>query len=491
MSKIKFYGKLKRIIGPVIDVHFAKVDIPCIFDALCVERDNGELLHLEVQQLLGEGLVRCVALGPTDELRLSNPVWTEHEPLKFPVGPGILGRIFDTLGNPIDLGGPVEVADYWPIHRKPPRFDEQRVGGEIFETGIKAIDLLAPFPKGGKIGLFGGAGLGKTTLIGELFVNVVTKHNGIVVFAGVGERTREGNETWLLLEKSGRLKKRFIGIYGQMNEPPGIRLRAAHAAATVAEYFRDVEKTDVFFIIDNSFRFVQAGMELSALLGRLPSNVGYQPTLAYEMGALQERLGSSKNASVTSLEAIFIPADDKSDPAPVCIFHHMDATITFERRIAEEDIQPAIDPLACESNALSSRGANCVGSEHQRIAKEAQELLQRYQDLKDIIRILGVDELSYDDKVSVKRARKLERFLSQPFQILQIMGGTAGGVHVKRNDTLKGVAKILAGECDEWHEQAFLKSGTIENVKQNVVRIENENKKKDEQSEKGENHVAQ
>jgi F-type H+-transporting ATPase subunit beta len=451
-------GRVVRIVGPVLDVQFASGQAPEIYHALEVQLDDddGGTLVVEVQQVLGNHLVRTVAMGPTDGLRRGLLVRSTGAPITVPVGPGTLGRVLDVLGQPIDGNGPIEAAAYYPIHRPAPRLVEQVVEPRMFETGIKVIDLIAPFPKGGKIGILGGAGVGKTIIIQELIRNVAHEHGGLSVFAGVGERTREGNDLYQDLHERDVLGKVAL-VFGQMNEPPGARQRVALTGVTLAEFFRD-EGRDVLLFIDNIFRFTQAGSEVSALLGRLPSAVGYQPTLANEMGLLQERITSTRIGSITSLQAVFVPADDYTDPAPATTFAHLDATISLERTIMERGIFPAVDPLASTSRILD---AKVVGREHYETAREVQRVLQRYRELQEIIAILGIDELSEDDRQSVARARRLERFLSQPMYVAEAFTGLPGQ-YVPVAETVRGASEILAGRWDHVPEQAFLYVGRVE-----------------------------
>lgn len=454
MAEVK--GKITEIKGGVVDVNFPVEALPEIFDALEVERENGEVLVLEVEINLGEGEVRCVAMGSTDGLQRGMPVRGTGQPILVPVGQPTLGRVFNVLGKPIDGKGEVDAEVYYPIHRDAPPFDEQSTSVEVFETGIKVIDLIAPFTRGGKTGIFGGAGVGKTVIIMELIRSVATEHEGNSVFAGVGERTREGTQLYREMLESGVMDDTVM-VYGQMNEPPGVRLRVGLTGLAMAEKFRD-EGRDVLMFIDNIFRFSLAGAEVSALLGRMPSAVGYQPTLATEMGNLQERITSTKTGSITSMQAIYVPADDYSDPAPVTTFTHLDATIALERSIAEKGIYPAVDPLTSTSRILDP---HIVGEEHYEITRQVQEVLQRYKDLQDIIAILGMDELSEDDKVAVSRARKIERFFSQPFFVAEQFTNLPGR-YVPLEETIRGFRAILNGEYDHLPEEAFLMVGTID-----------------------------
>ncbi len=452
----KNIGTILEIKGVVLDVRFGD-DLPGIYNALEITRPDGTTLVAEVQQHLGDDKVRAVALDTTDGLSRGTDVVDTGAAISVPVGERTLGRIFNVLGDAIDEAGPVDAGERWPIHREPPAFDQLSPTSEIFETGIKVIDLLAPYVKGGKVGLFGGAGVGKTVLIQELIHNIAQEHGGLSVFAGVGERTREGNDLWLEMKESGVIAKTAL-VYGQMNEPPGARLRVALSGLTMAEYFRDVAGQDVLLFIDNIFRFVQAGSEVSALLGRMPSAVGYQPTLQTEMGNLQERITSTRAGSVTSVQAIYVPADDLTDPAPAASFAHLDATTVLNRSIAEKGIYPAVDPLDSTSRALS---ADIVGEEHYGVAIQVQEILQQYKDLQDIIAILGVDELTDEQKVTVSRARRIERFLSQPFNVAEAFTGTPGE-YVSLQDTVRGFKEIIEGKHDDLPEGAFLLVGTIE-----------------------------
>lgn len=456
-------GKITQVIGPVVDVRFESVDLPQIYTSLTVTNpsinNKPNNLVLEVSQHLGENTVRCVSMDTTDGLVRGQEVINTGSPIQMPVGKEVLGRILNVIGQPVDEAGPVAAKKFYPIHRASPEFVEQSTKVEMFETGIKVIDLLAPYSRGGKIGLFGGAGVGKTVLIMELINNVAMQHGGYSVFAGVGERTREGNDLWHEMKESGVLEKASL-VYGQMNEPPGARARVALSALTVAEYFRDDEGQDVLLFIDNIFRFTQAGSEVSALLGRIPSAVGYQPTLATEMGNLQERITTTSKGSITSVQAIYVPADDLTDPAPATTFAHLDATTVLSRQIAELGIYPAVDPLDSTSRILDPQ---VVGAEHYKIARRVQEVLQRYRDLQDIIAILGMDELSEEDKLTVARARKIQRFLSQPFFVAAQFTGLEGK-YVKLEDTIRGFKEVLDGKHDEIPEQAFYLVGTIEDA---------------------------
>jgi F-type H+-transporting ATPase subunit beta len=453
-------GKIKQVIGPVVDVYFES-ELPPIYTAITVTNptisDKENNLVLEVAQHLGENTVRCIAMDSTDGLVRGQDAINTGNQIMMPVGPETLGRILNVVGEPVDEAGPINAKKKYPIHRPAPEFREQSVNVTPFYTGIKVIDLLAPYVKGGKIGLFGGAGVGKTVLIMELINNVATHHGGYSIFAGVGERTREGNDLWMEMKESGVIGKTAL-VYGQMNEPPGARARVALSALSIAEYFRDEENQDVLMFIDNIFRFTQAGSEVSALLGRIPSAVGYQPTLATEMGELQERITSTNKGSITSIQAIYVPADDYTDPAPATTFTHLDATTNLSRQIAELGIYPAVDPLASTSRILDPR---IVGEEHYKVARQVQTILQRYKDLQDIIAILGMDELSEEDKLVVARARKIQRFLSQPFHVAEQFTGMKGKF-VKIEDTIRGFKEIIEGKHDDLPEQAFYLVGTIE-----------------------------
>jgi F-type H+-transporting ATPase subunit beta len=458
-------GRVVQILGGVVDVEFPAEDIPELFEAIEVQRQGKEPLILEVQKHIGDNWVRTVAMDATDGLQRGVPARATGAPIMVPVGPSTLGRIFNVLGHPVDEKGAVDAATHYPIHRAAPTFEEQSTRVEIFETGVKVIDLIAPFTKGGKTGIFGGAGTGKTVIIMELIRSVATEHEGNSVFAGVGERTREGTQLYREMLESGVMKDTVM-VYGQMNEPSGVRLRVALTALAMAEYFRD-QGRDVLLFVDNIFRFSMSGSEVSALLGRMPSAVGYQPTLATEMGELQERITSTRTGSITSMQAVYVPADDYSDPAPVATFTHLDATIALERSIVEKGIYPAVDPLGSTSRILDP---NIVGEEHYRTAREVQRVLQRYKDLQDIIAILGIDELSEDDKLVVARARKIERFFSQPFFVAERFTGIDGR-YVPLKDTVRGFREILDGKCDDLPEQAFMMAGTIEDVREKADRI--------------------
>lgn len=454
-------GKIVQVLGAVIDVEFPKeVGLPSIYDALLVTNPTIDAtqnnLTLEVAQHLGDSMVRCIAMDSSEGLVRGQEVIDTGAPISIPVGPKTLGRIMDVIGRPIDEIGTIDTDKRWSIHRPTPTFEEQSTSKEILETGIKVIDLLAPYVKGGKIGLFGGAGVGKTVIIMELINNIAKAHGGYSVFGGVGERTREGNDLWHEMKDSGVLDKAVL-VYGQMNEPPGARFRVGLSALTAAEYFRDEEGRDVLLFIDNIFRFVQAGSEVSALLGRMPSAVGYQPTLATDVGQLQERITSTTKGSITSVQAVYVPADDYTDPAPAVTFAHLDATTELNRAIAEKGIYPAVDPLTSSSTVLEP---GIVGDRHYEVARKVQQTLQRYKDLQDIIAILGMDELSENDKLVVSRARKIERFLSQPFHVAEAFTGTPGA-YVKLEDTINGFEELVNGKCDDLPEQAFYMVGTM------------------------------
>ncbi len=464
-------GRVVQVIGNVVDVEFSTGQLPAIFNALRIV-DEKELsaekleITVEVQQHLGENRVRTVAMQPTEGLVRGMKALDTGAPITVPVGRETLGRVINVLGEPVDNMGPVKADKRYPIHRPAPEFTQQSTKLEMFETGIKVVDLLEPYVRGGKVGLFGGAGVGKTVIIQELIHNIATKHGGFSVFAGVGERTREGNDLWLEMKESGVLAKAAL-IYGQMNEPPGVRLRVALTGLTVAEYFRDEEGQDVLLFIDNIYRYTLAGMEVSALLGRMPSAVGYQPTLASEMGNLEERITSTDKGSITSIQAIYVPADDYTDPGVATTFSHLDATTNLSRQIAELGIYPAVDPLDSTSRILDPR---VIGEEHYRVAKNVKEILQRYKDLQDIIAILGIDELSEDDKVTVARARKIQRFFSQPFHVAEQFTGRPG-VYVTLEETVKGFKRIVSGELDHVPEQAFYMAGGIEEVVKNAEKM--------------------
>ena len=453
-------GKITQIIGAVLDIKFTEGNLPEINDAIKVPTRDGKELVVEVSQHLGDDIVRCIAMGSTDGLVRGMDAIATGAPISVPVGENTLGRMFNVLGNPIDEIDPPTGVETWPIHRKAPAFEEQATSQEMLETGIKVVDLLCPYQKGGKIGLFGGAGVGKTVLIQELIHNIATEHGGYSVFTGVGERTREGNDLYYEMKESGVIDKTTM-VFGQMNEPPGARMRVALTGLTMAEYFRDKGGKDVLLFIDNIFRFTQAGSEVSALLGRMPSAVGYQPTLQTEMGALQERITSTKNGSITSVQAVYVPADDLTDPAPATTFAHLDATTVLERSIAELGIYPAVDPLASTSRILDPR---IIGQEHFEVARGVQEILQKYKELQDIIAILGMDELSEDDKLVVNRARKVQRFLSQPFFVAGQFTGL-DGKYVPIAETVRGFKEILEGKHDDVPESYFLNAGSIDEVR--------------------------
>ena len=451
-------GKIVQVMGPVVDVEFENQNLPSIKDALTVEL-NGRKLVMEVAQHTGNHTVRCIMLASSDGLSKDMEVTATGAGISVPVGKETLGRLFNVLGETIDKGEQLHDVKHWVIHRDPPTFEEQSPVVEILETGIKVIDLLAPYAKGGKIGLFGGAGVGKTVLIQELISNIATEHGGYSIFTGVGERSREGNDLWTEMKESGVLEKTAL-VFGQMNEPPGARMRVAETGLTMAEYFRDEEHQNVLLFIDNIFRFTQAGSEVSALLGRMPSAVGYQPTLATDMGELQERIASTKNGSVTSVQAVYVPADDLTDPAPATTFAHLDATTVLSRKIVEQGIYPAVDPLESSSRILE---ADVVGEEHYETARKVQEYLQKYKELQDIIAILGMEELSEEDKKVVARARKVQKFLSQPFHVAEVFTGIPGK-YVPLKETIRGFKMIVNGEMDEYPENAFFNVGTIDEV---------------------------
>lgn len=452
-------GKITQIIGAVLDIKFTEGNLPEINDAIKVPTRDGKELVVEVSQHLGDDIVRCIAMGSTDGLVRGMDAIATGAPISVPVGENTLGRMFNVLGNPIDEIDPPTGVETWPIHRKAPAFEEQATSQEMLETGIKVVDLLCPYQKGGKIGLFGGAGVGKTVLIQELIRNIATEHGGYSIFTGVGERSREGNDLWSEMKESGVLDKTAL-VFGQMNEPPGSRMRVAETGLTMAEYFRDEQHQNVLLFIDNIFRFVQAGSEVSALLGRMPSAVGYQPTLANEVGELQERIASTKNGSVTSVQAVYVPADDLTDPAPATTFAHLDATTVLSRKIVEQGIYPAVDPLESNSRILE---ADVVGEEHYEVARNVQAILQKYKELQDIISILGMEELSEEDKTTVYRARKVQRFLSQPFFVAENFTGIPGR-YVPLKETIRGFKAIIDGEMDQYPEAAFFNVGTIDDV---------------------------
>ena len=455
----KNVGKIIQVISAVLDIKFSEGNLPEINDAVEVPLKNGGKLVVEVAQHLGDDTVRCIAMGPTDGLVRGMDAIATGAPISVPVGENTLGRMFNVLGEPIDEVEPPQTEEKWAIHRPAPSFEEQATSQEMLETGIKVVDLLCPYQKGGKIGLFGGAGVGKTVLIQELIHNIATQHGGYSVFTGVGERTREGNDLYYEMKESGVIDKTTM-VFGQMNEPPGARMRVAETGLTMAEYFRDQEHRDVLLFIDNIFRFVQAGSEVSALLGRMPSAVGYQPTLATEMGELQERIASTKEGSVTSVQAVYVPADDLTDPAPATTFAHLDATTVLSRKIVEQGIYPAVDPLESSSRILE---ADVVGEEHYEVANKVIAILQKYKELQDIIAILGMEELSDEDKATVMRARKIQRFLSQPFFVAETFTGIPGK-YVPLKETIRGFKMIIDGEMDEYPEWAFFNVGTIDDV---------------------------
>ncbi|MBN1955368.1 MAG: F0F1 ATP synthase subunit beta [Anaerolineae bacterium] len=457
-------GKVVQVKGAVVDIEFAPQDLPEIYSAVEIPMD-GKPLVLEVEQQLPGNWVRCVAMDTTDGLQRGMPAYTSNTPISVPVGPATLGRIFNVLGEPIDKRGPVEAAEFYPIHRLAPPYEEQAAFSEFFETGMKVIDLIAPFTRGGKTGIFGGAGVGKTVVIAELMYTIAKYHGGVSVFGGVGERSREGTEFFQSLTEMG-VMDRAVMIFGQMNEPPGVRFRVGLTALTMAEYFRD-QGTDVLLFIDNIYRFVMAGMEVSALLGRMPSAVGYQPTLGTDMGELQERITSTRQGSITSMQAVYVPADDYSDPGPVTTFAHLDATITLERRLASQGLYPAVDPLTSSSRILEPR---IVGQEHYQTAREVQRVLQRYQDLQDIIAILGVEELSEEDKLTVSRARKVQRFLTQPMHVAERFTGWSGA-YVPIQETIRGFRGILEGQYDDLPEDAFYMIGPIEDARERAKNL--------------------
>ncbi|MFP4198266.1 MAG: F0F1 ATP synthase subunit beta [Halanaerobium sp.] len=461
-------GRVVQVIGPVVDIEFPDGKVPKIYNAIKIENEENDIdLTCEVMQQLGDDRVKTVAMSSTDGLVRGMEAVDTGDPISTPVGEAVLGRVFNVLGDTIDNRGEVGTDERMPIHRPAPKFEEQESTTELFETGIKVIDLLAPYTRGGKVGLFGGAGVGKTVLIQELINNIATEHGGYSVFSGVGERTREGNDLWLEFQEADILDKVAM-VFGQMNEPPGARMRVGLTGLTMAEYFRDEAGQDVLLFIDNIFRFIQAGSEVSALLGRMPSAVGYQPTLAYDVGTLQERITSTKKGSITSVQAVYVPADDLTDPAPATTFAHLDATTVLSRDIVEKGIYPAVDPLDSTSNILDPR---ILGEEHYNVAREVQEILQEYKDLQDIIAILGMDELSEEDKIVVNRARRIERFLSQPFFVAEQFTGTPGQ-YVELDDTIRGFKGILEGRYDDLPEEAFYMVGTIEDAVEKAKQLE-------------------
>ena len=461
-------GKVVQVIGTVVDIEFPPDGLPTLFNALEID-NQGEKLVLEVEQHIGNNWVRCLALGPTEGLARGVEADDTGNPVSVPVGPETLGRLFDVTGTPLDNLGPVEAGQVWPIHRAPPPFEEQGTGTEILETGIKVFDLVTPFLKGGKIGAYGGAGVGKTVIIMELIRNIAQVHKGVSVFSGVGERSREGNDLWHEMQDSGVMGNTVL-VFGQMNEPPGVRARIGLTGLTMAEYFRDEQSQDVLLFIDNIYRYILAGMEVSALLGRMPSAVGYQPTLGTEMGALEERITSTTKGSITSFQAIYVPADDYTDPGIVTTFGHLDAVVSLERALASQGLYPAVDPLASFSRMLEPR---IVGEEHYRVARGVQQVLQRYRDLQDIIAILGIEELSEEDKTTVARARRIQRFLTQPFFVAETFTGM-GGKYVPVRETVRGFAEILEGQHDDLPEQAFYMTGTMDEVIETAQRMQAE-----------------
>ena len=454
----KHIGEVVQVIGPVLDIRFAHDELPPLLNAIEIDNDGAKLVA-EVAQQVGDDVVRCIAMNSTDGLVRGAKALDTGGPISVPVGEECLGRVFNLLGDPVDNLPAPEAKERWSIHRQAPSYEEQMPATEILETGIKVVDLICPYAKGGKIGLFGGAGVGKTVLIMELITNIATEHGGYSVFSGVGERTREGNDLYYEMQESGVIDKTAL-VFGQMNEPPGARMRIALTGLTMAEYFRDKENQDVLLFIDNIFRFVQAGSEVSALLGRMPSAVGYQPTLANELGALEERITSTKNGSITSVQAVYVPADDLTDPAPATTFAHLDATTVLSRKIVEQGIYPAVDPLESSSRILEE---DVVGKEHYEVANKVKEMLQKYKELQDIISILGMEELSEEDKLTVNRARKIQRFLSQPFHVAENFTGVPGK-YVPVKETVRGFKAIIDGEMDEYPEAAFFNVGTIDEV---------------------------
>ena len=467
-------GKVVQVIGPVVDIEFQAGELPSILNAVHITGKAGKDIDIdvvvEVMQHLGDNMTRCIAMSSTDGIVRGMDAEDTGAPIKVPVGEECLGRVFNVLGETVDHNpAPVGNKEFWPIHRPAPKFEDQQTSREILDTGIKVVDLIAPYSKGGKVGLFGGAGVGKTVLIQDLIYNIATGHNGYSVFAGVGERTREGNDLWREMTESGVIDKTAL-VYGQMNEPPGARMRVALTGLTMAEYFRDVQKQDVLLFVDNIFRFIQAGSEVSALLGRMPSAVGYQPTLANDIGALQERIASTKDGSITSVQAVYVPADDLTDPAPAGTFTHLDATTVLDRSIAELGLYPAVDPLASSSRILDP---NVVGQEHYEVARGVQAILQKYKDLQDIIAILGMEELSDEDKLTVSRARKIQRFLSQPFHVAEVFNNQPG-VYVPLKETIRGFKEILEGKHDDLPEAAFYMVGTIDDAIAKAKKIQEE-----------------
>jgi F-type H+-transporting ATPase subunit beta len=459
-------GKVVQVIGSVVDIEFPSDALPALFNAIEIKKDDGIKLVLEVQAHVGNNWVRCLSFVPTDGLARGVEAVDTGAPIKVPVGPASLGRIFNVMGEPLDNIGEVKAAERWSIHRSPPAFDEQETTTKVLETGIKVIDLISPFARGGKIGAYGGAGVGKTVIIQELIRSIATEHSGYSVFAGVGERSREGNDLWHDMKASGVISKTAL-VFGQMNELPAVRLRIALTGLTMAEYFRDVEHQDVLLFIDNIYRYTLAGMEVSALLGRMPSAVGYQPTLATEMGQLEERITSTSKGSITSFQAIYVPADDYTDPGVVATFGHLDAVISLERSLADQALYPAVDPLSSNSRILDPK---VVGEEHYRVARDVQRVLQRYKDLQDVISILGIEELSEEDKLTVARARKIQRFLTQPFFVSEVFTGRPGK-YVKVSETVRGFKEILEGKYDAYPEQAFYMVGVIEEVAEQAKKL--------------------
>ncbi len=459
-------GKVVQIIGTVVDVEFPPNELPTLFNAIEID-NSGERLTLEVEQHVGNSWVRCLALGPTEGLARGTEAVDTEQPVMVPVGPETLGRLFNVTGEPLDNLGPVETAQHWPIHRPAPSFEEQSTATELLETGIKVFDLITPFMKGGKVGAYGGAGVGKTVIIQELIRNIAAVHKGVSVFAGVGERSREGNDLWHEMQASGVMDNTVL-VFGQMNEPPGVRARIGLTGLTMSEYFRDEQNQDVLLFVDNIYRYILAGMEVSALLGRMPSAVGYQPTLGTEMGQLEERITSTKKGSITSFQAIYVPADDYTDPGIVTTFGHLDAVVSLERALSAQGLYPAVDPLASFSRMLEPR---VVGDEHYRVARGVQQVLQRYRDLQDIIAILGIEELSEEDKVTVARARRIQRFLTQPFYVAETFTGM-GGKYVSTRETVRGFSEILDGKHDDVPEQAFYMTGTIDEALEKAREME-------------------
>jgi len=459
-------GKVVQVIGSVVDIEFPSDSLPALFNAIEIKKDDGIKLVLEAQAHVGNNWVRCLSFVPTDGLARGVEAIDTGAPIKVPVGPASLGRIFNVMGEPLDNIGEVKAAERWSIHRSPPAFDEQETTTKVLETGIKVIDLISPFARGGKIGAYGGAGVGKTVIIQELIRSIASEHAGYSVFAGVGERSREGNDLWHEMKASGVISKTAL-VFGQMNELPAVRLRIALTGLTMAEYFRDVEHQDVLLFIDNIYRYTLAGMEVSALLGRMPSAVGYQPTLATEMGQLQERITSTAKGSITSFQAIYVPADDYTDPGVVATFGHLDAVISLERSLADQALYPAVDPLSSNSRILDPK---VVGEEHYRVARDVQRVLQRYKDLQDVISILGIEELSEEDKITVARARKIQRFLTQPFFVSEVFTGRPGK-YVKISETVRGFKEILEGKYDAYPEQAFYMVGVIEEVAEQAKKL--------------------